>query len=194
MEDGWPWPMHEGTDPMAEYEAVRTGTGIWDLFSTSKYEVTGPDAGAADPAPVHELARRHAGRPVRYGAFVNADGKMIDDGNVYKLADDKYWVMINTADIEDWFRETADGLDAHDRAHRTEDFGDDRGPGPDRAGAPCSGSPTATWASWGTSASGPRRRRSPASRRMGAAHRASAARRGTRSSWRPRTRRRSGTR
>ena len=40
---------------------------------------------------------------MRYGAFVNADGKMIDDGNVYKLADDKFWVMINTPDIEDWF-------------------------------------------------------------------------------------------
>ena len=58
---------------------------------------------------------------MRYGAFVNADGKMIDDGNVYKHADDQYWVMINTADIEDWFRETADGLDAQ-VAHRTEDF------------------------------------------------------------------------
>ena len=43
-EDGYPWTMHEGRDPMQEYEAVRTGTGIWDLFSTCKYEVTGPDA------------------------------------------------------------------------------------------------------------------------------------------------------
>ncbi len=49
---------------------------------------------------------------MRYGAFVNADGLMVDDGNVYKHADDKYWVMINTAGLEDWFRETADGLDA----------------------------------------------------------------------------------
>jgi glycine cleavage system aminomethyltransferase T len=91
--------MHEGTDPMVEYDAIRTGTGIWDLFSTSKYEVTGPTP-AGDPAPVHELARRHAGRPGAIRRFVNADGKMIDDGNVYKHADDKYWVMINTPDIQ----------------------------------------------------------------------------------------------
>ena len=45
---------------------------------------------------------------------------MVDDGNVYKLAEDRFWVMINTADLEDWFRETADGLDAQ-VAHRTED-------------------------------------------------------------------------
>ena len=43
-EDGYPWTMHEGRDPLEEYEAVRTGTGIWDLFSTCKYEVTGRDA------------------------------------------------------------------------------------------------------------------------------------------------------
>ena len=43
-EDGFPWNMDQGGDPMAEYEAIRTGTGIWDLFSTCKYEVTGPDA------------------------------------------------------------------------------------------------------------------------------------------------------
>ncbi len=62
-EDGYPWAMHEGADPLVEYEAVRTATGIWDLYSTCKYEVTGPRRGAPDPAPVHELARR-ACRPV----------------------------------------------------------------------------------------------------------------------------------
>ena len=46
---------------------------------------------------------------------------MIDDGNVYKLADDRFWMMINTAAIEDWFSETADDLDA-EVAHRTEDL------------------------------------------------------------------------
>ena len=121
IEDGWPWYMHEGTDPLAEYEAIRTGTGIWDLFSTSKYEVTGPDA-------TRLIQRRFtnslAGVPdgaVRYGAFVNADGTMIDDGNVYKFDDQRYWVMINTADIEGWFRETAADLDAT-ITHRTEDL------------------------------------------------------------------------
>ena len=84
-----------------------------------KYEVTGPDAGRLIQRRfTNSLAGMQDGQ-VRYGAFVNADGLMIDDGNVYKHADDKYWVMINTADIEDWFRETAGGLDAQDRApHR----------------------------------------------------------------------------
>ena len=155
--------MHEGTDPMVEYEAdPHRRPGIWDLFSTSKYEVTGPDAGRLIQRRFTNSLAGHAGAgQVRYGAFVNADGLMVDDGNVYKHADDKYWVMINTADIQDWFRETADGLDAQIGApHRG--LRDDRGPGPHRRRAPCRASPTAIWATCGTSASGPSRRRSRA--------------------------------
>jgi len=120
-EDGYPWTMHEGRDPMQEYEALRTGTGIWDLFSTCKYEVTGPDAARLIQRRfTNELAGMEPGQ-VRYGAFVNADGTMIDDGNVYKFADDRFWMMINSAGIEDWFRETAADLDAA-VAHRTDDL------------------------------------------------------------------------
>ena len=111
-EDGWPWAMRVGDDPLAEYEAIRTATGIWDLFSTCKYEVRGPDAAQLIQRRfTNDLADVAPGQ-VRYGAFVNADGLMVDDGNVYKHADDRFWVMINTADLEDWFRDTADGLDA----------------------------------------------------------------------------------
>jgi aminomethyltransferase len=46
---------------------------------------------------------------------------MIDDGNVYRFAQDRYWMMINSAGIEDWFRETAEGLDAR-IAHRTDEL------------------------------------------------------------------------
>ena len=117
-EDGYPWMMDEGRDPLEEYEAVRTGTGLWDLFSTCKYEVTGPDAARMIQRRFTNSLDGMAEGSVRYGAFVNADGRMIDDGNVYKHAADKYWVMINSAGIDDWFRETAGDLDAS-IAHRT---------------------------------------------------------------------------
>jgi aminomethyltransferase len=121
-EDGWPWTMHEGADPMAEYEAIRTGAGIWDLFATCKYEVTGPDA-------ARFVRRRFTNRvddmqpgQVRYGAFVDPDGTMVDDGNVYRYADDRFILMINTPTLAEWFRETGTDLNAQ-IAHRTEDFG-----------------------------------------------------------------------
>ncbi|MDP9297362.1 MAG: aminomethyltransferase family protein [Actinomycetota bacterium] len=111
-EDGWPWAMRVGTDPLAEYEAIRTATGLWDLYSTSKYEVTGADAGLlVQRRFTNDVSTMEPGQ-ARYGAFVNADGLMVDDGNVYKHSDRKFWVMINTADLEDWFRDTAGDLDA----------------------------------------------------------------------------------
>jgi aminomethyltransferase len=120
-EDGYPWAMHEGGDPLAEYEAVRTATGIWDLYSTCKYEVTGADAARLIQRRFTNGIDGMQSGSVRYGAFVNADGLMVDDGNVYKLADDHFLFMINTAGLEDWFRETADGLDATIE-HKTDDY------------------------------------------------------------------------
>lgn len=120
-EDGYPWAMHEGGDPMDEYEAVRTATGIWDLYSTCKYEVRGPDAGRLIQRRFTNALDGMQAGSVRYGAFVNADGLMIDDGNVYEFADDHFLVMINTAGIDDWFRETAGGLDATIE-HKTDDY------------------------------------------------------------------------
>ena len=121
MGGGYPWTNHQGGDPLAEYEAIRTATGLWDLFSTCKYEVTGPDAGRLIQRRFTNRVEGMADGRVRYGAFVNADGLMIDDGNVYRFADDRYWAMINSAGIEDWFRETAGDLDATIE-HRTDDL------------------------------------------------------------------------
>jgi aminomethyltransferase len=120
-EDGFPWTMDEGTDLRTEYEAIRTGTGIWDLFSTCKYEVSGPDAGRVIQRRFTNSLAGMADGSVRYGAFVNADGRMVDDGNVYRFAEDRYWVLINSASFEDWFRETAGDLDAT-IAHKTLDL------------------------------------------------------------------------
>ena len=119
-EDGYPWVMNYG-DGAAEYGAIRTATGLWDLFSTCKYEVTGPGAARLIQRRfTNDVSVMQAGS-VRYGAFVNADGLMVDDGNVYKHSDEKFWVLINTADLQEWFRETAVGLSATIE-HRTADL------------------------------------------------------------------------
>ena len=97
-------------------------TGIWDLFSTSKYEVTGPDAGRLIQRRFTNTVSGMVPGSVRYGAFVNADGLMIDDGNVYKFAEDRFWIMINTADLAGLVHaRRPGGLDAQ-IAHRTEDL------------------------------------------------------------------------
>jgi aminomethyltransferase len=120
-EDGYPWTMHQGGDPIAEYEAIRTATGIWDLFSTCKYEVTGPDAARLIQRRFTNTLAGIAPGGVRYGAFVDPNGTMVDDGNVYAFGPDRFWVMINTPGLEDWFLETGQGLDAS-IVHRTDEL------------------------------------------------------------------------
>jgi len=96
MQDGdWYWTVNLG-DPQAEYEAIRTGVSLWDVYALQKWEVTGPDAVAAISRVFTNNVATLAVGQVRYGAFVDDHGLMIDDGTVYKLADDHYWVMVNS--------------------------------------------------------------------------------------------------
>jgi aminomethyltransferase len=111
LEDGWPWFMNFG-DAVGEFRTIRTATGLWDLFSAIKYVVTGPDATRLIQRRFTNDLSTVTDGGVRYGAVVNADGKMVDEGNVYKHSNEKYWITINTSGLADWFRETAGGLDA----------------------------------------------------------------------------------
>ena len=43
-EDGYPWNNHQGADPLVEYEAVRTATGIWDAIMVPSSSTTKPKA------------------------------------------------------------------------------------------------------------------------------------------------------
>ena len=79
---------------------------------------------------------------------------MVDDGNVYRFADDRFWVMINTGGAPGLVpRRPRGGSGCGDRAsHRRP--GHDRRAGPDVAGHAAAARRIATSASWGTSGSG----------------------------------------
>jgi aminomethyltransferase len=106
---GWYWTETFGDHPRG-YQAVRGGAAIWDVYPLVKWDVTGPDAGAGvQRIFTRDLSTMKPGQ-VRYGAFVDEDGMLIDDGTVYKLADDHYWAFTNTELGEHWAEHTA-GLD-----------------------------------------------------------------------------------
>jgi aminomethyltransferase len=108
--DGWLWMATLG-DPAGEYQAVRTDVGMWDVYPLVKWDFRGADAlQAAQRVFTNDLRTLEVGQ-VRYGAFVDARGMMLDDGTVYKLADDHCWVMTNTPGYEQWFGEASAGLD-----------------------------------------------------------------------------------
>jgi len=108
--DGWLWTITLG-DPMSEYEAIRNDAGMWDVYPLIKWDFTGRDALAAAQRVFSNDIRSLEIGQARYGAFVDEMGQMVDDGNVYRLAEDRCWVMTNQFGYEDWFGTAFEGLD-----------------------------------------------------------------------------------
>jgi aminomethyltransferase len=109
-EGGWYWSVSFG-DPEREYRAVREGVGMWDVSPLNKWEFRGPDAvEAAQRVHSNDILGLDVGQ-VRYGAFLDEDGTVVDDGTVFKLADEHVWVMTNGMDRATYFAEATKGLD-----------------------------------------------------------------------------------
>jgi len=113
-DDNYPWTYTQGPaeDYMKEYEAVRNGTGLLDLFSLVVYEVTGREAGKFIQRTFTNLVDNMVTGQVRYGAFVNRIGFMMDEGSVFKFSDERFIVIANGPHLEWQMREYAEDLDA----------------------------------------------------------------------------------
>jgi aminomethyltransferase len=113
-EGGWSWVDSYG-DLDAEYRAVREGVGMWDLSPLNKWEFRGPEAAeAVQRAHSNDILGMADGQ-VRYGAFLDEDGRLIDDGTVFRFAEDHLWVMTNVMEREDYFADVAKGLEVEYR-------------------------------------------------------------------------------
>ena len=109
-EGGWFWSVSFG-DADAEYSAVRDGVGMWDVSPLNKWDFRGPDAvEAAQRVHSNDILGLEVGQ-VRYGAFLDEDGLLVDDGTVFKHADDHLWVMTNGMERSEYFAEATKGLD-----------------------------------------------------------------------------------
>src|SRR5690348_4385164 len=108
--EGWYWPNHFG-DPVAEHNAVRSDVGIWDESPLRKWEFSGKDALlAADRIFTNDMLGLEVGQ-VRYAPFCDENGKMLGDGTVFKMADDRAWVVTALDSDLDHFRKVAGDLD-----------------------------------------------------------------------------------
>ena len=94
----WRMPLRY-TSEIAEHTAVRTAAGLFDLSHMGEIAVTGPGAGAAlDHALVTRPSAIRPGR-ARYSMICTADGGIIDDLVVYRLADTSFLVVANAANV-----------------------------------------------------------------------------------------------
>ncbi|MFI6810913.1 glycine cleavage system aminomethyltransferase GcvT [Nonomuraea sp. NPDC050328] len=111
---GWLMPLRYGSES-AEHRAVREAAGLFDLSHMGEIYVTGPQAGELlDYALVGHLSALVPGR-ARYTMIVNAEGGVLDDLIVYRLADQEFMVVANASNylmVAEQLRHRAGGFDA----------------------------------------------------------------------------------
>ena len=96
---GWQMPI-EYAGPLAEHEAVRERVGLFDLTHLGKVEVLG--AGAHDllqRVVSNDLDTAAVGEAV-YSLVLNEGGGVIDDLIVYRLDDQRYFVVPNASNTD----------------------------------------------------------------------------------------------
>ena len=129
-------PLRYGSET-AEHQAVRTAAGLFDLSHMGEIGVSGPGAAAAlDYALVGELSALRPGR-ARYTMICAADGGVLDDLIVYRLADGEFLVVANAANtgvVRQALRERAAAMTR--RSPTGPASMPDRHPGPGRRGDP----------------------------------------------------------
>ena len=104
VEDGgWMWAEGFG-DVRKEYAAVRDDVGVWDVSPLNKWDFRGPDALRAAQYLFSNDAVGLAPGQARYGAFLDDEGLMVDDGTVFNTGRDGHcWVMTNGKDHDGYF-------------------------------------------------------------------------------------------
>lgn len=93
-----------------EYAAIRNAASLYDISPMLKYRVTGADAARfMNRLLTRDIERCRPGR-VSYAAWCDGEGKVIEDGTIFRFAEDHF--QINCAEHNlTWFLATADGLD-----------------------------------------------------------------------------------
>lgn len=109
---GWVMPIeYEGA--LAEHRSVRSSVGLFDLTHLGKVEVVGPGAlGMLQRLVTNDLARASVGDAL-YNLVLNEGGGVIEDLIVYRLGEERYFVVPNASNAPRVLRmleeEKADG-------------------------------------------------------------------------------------
>jgi aminomethyltransferase len=98
-------PSHE-----REYFAIRNSAGLIDVSPLFKYEISGPDAvRAVDRIMTRNVAKCRVGQ-VLYGPWCDEEGKVIDDGTIARLEEDRFRITAADPNLR-WFSDVTFGYD-----------------------------------------------------------------------------------
>lgn len=102
------------TSIIDEHNAVRHHCGVFDVSHMGEVIVTGPDAARfVNHIFTNDVNAVQPGK-VLYGMMCYPDGGTVDDTCICKLADDKFFLTINAANIDkddEWIGKNAEGFD-----------------------------------------------------------------------------------
>ena len=116
-----------------EHQAVRTACGVFDVSHMGEVLITGHDA---ERYVNHIFTNNVVGMPIGkilYGMMCYEDGGVVDDLLVYKVADQRFFLVINAANIDKdwaWIQEQAKGYDVQ-LEHQSDIYGELAIQGPD---------------------------------------------------------------
>ena len=96
-------------DHLHEYNAVRTGSGLFDVSPLYKYDVRGRDALALlNRVMVRDISKCRIGQ-VFYSTWCDDEGKIIDDGTISHLSENSYRMTSAIPSLQ-WLQDNAFGL------------------------------------------------------------------------------------
>lgn len=102
-------PTHE-----REYYAIRNSAALIDVSPLYKYELRGPDATRAADRIFTRAVERMAIGQVIYTPWCDDDGKLVDDGTLARLAEQRYRITA-AEDNFAWFQDCSFGLEVEVR-------------------------------------------------------------------------------
>ena len=97
-------------DAEYEYFCVRNQCGTYDVCPMQKYDITGKDAAAMLNRLVTRDVDKLAVNRVAYTVWCTDEGRIIDDGTIFRLAEDRFILKCGSP-CTAWFRKAAFGFD-----------------------------------------------------------------------------------
>ncbi len=110
---GWELPI-QFSGILKEHEAVRKACGVFDVSHMGQVSLEGPQAGEFLQKVNSNDALRLAPGEAMYSHLLNERGGVVDDVIVSRLAEGRWFMVINAATIEKdeaWLRRNAAGMD-----------------------------------------------------------------------------------
>ena len=109
-----------------EHQAVRQACGVFDVSHMGEVMISGKDAERyVNHIFTNDVRQMPVGK-ILYGMMCYENGGVVDDLLVYKMADNRFFLVINASNIDKdwaWIRQQSEGYDV-ELEHQSEQYGE----------------------------------------------------------------------